>query len=182
MTRRHKVFISFHEDDIALKEDFVLKMGDRIVDKSVHTRNIEDTGLTAGQVRQIIRNDYILDATVTVVLIGPRTWQRKFVDWEIGASIGKPSPCGLVGIFLPNHSEYRKAGFNDRLVPPRLADNCRGRNPYAVIYNWPDPWNPNEIERWVEEAYLRTGTSIPVNSRKPFTRNRSRGYWKGWQN
>ena len=32
--------------------------------------------------RQKIRDEYIRDATVAIVLIGPRTWQRKHVDWE----------------------------------------------------------------------------------------------------
>ena len=74
---RHKVFISFHEQDIQYKKDFVRMMGNRIVDRSVDTGNIDDTGLKTATVRQKIRDDYIRDATVTIVLIGSRTWQRK---------------------------------------------------------------------------------------------------------
>ena len=75
-------------------------MGRRIVDRSVDTGNIDDTDLKTATVRQKIRDEYIRDATVTIVLIGPRTWQRKHVDWEIGSSLrkSKRNPrCGLSG-------------------------------------------------------------------------------------
>ena len=49
---RHKIFISFHEQDIKYKEDFVRMMGKRIVDRSVDTGNIDDTGLKTATVRQ----------------------------------------------------------------------------------------------------------------------------------
>ena len=55
---RHKVFISFHEQDIKYKQDFVRKMGKRIVDRSVDTGNI-DTSLMTATVRQKIRDEYI---------------------------------------------------------------------------------------------------------------------------
>ena len=124
---KHKVFISFHERDIKYKEDFVRMMEKRIVDKSVDTGNIDDTGLKTATVRQKIRDEYIRDATVAVVLIGPRTWQRKHVDWEIGSGIRKTKKnprCGLLGILLPNHPSHNKKRNLD-LMPPRLADNCK---------------------------------------------------------
>ena len=62
-TPRHKVFISFHEQDIEYKEVFVRRMGTRIVDRSVDTGNIDDTGLKTDTVRQKIRDEYIRDAT-----------------------------------------------------------------------------------------------------------------------
>ena len=75
-------------------------MGKRIVDRSVDTGNIDDTGLKTATVRQKIRDEYIRDAAVAIVLIGPRTWQRKHVDWEIGSGIRKTKknpPVWLVG-------------------------------------------------------------------------------------
>ena len=133
---RHKIFVSFHEEDIRYKENFVRMMGKRIVDRSVDTGNIDDAGLKTTTVRQKIRDEYIRDATVTIVLIGPRTWQRKHVDWEIGSSIRKTkrnSRCGLLGILLPNHPNYGKKR-NIHLLPPRLADNCKGEDTYARLY------------------------------------------------
>lgn len=119
-TPRHKVFISFHEGDIKYKQDFVRMMGKRILDRSVDTGNIDDSDLKTATVRQKIRDEYIRDATVTIVLIGPRTWQRKHVDWEIGSSIRKTkknSRCGLLGILLPNHPNHGKKR-NVHFLPP----------------------------------------------------------------
>ena len=180
---RHKVFISFHERDMRCKEDFVRMMGKRIVDRSVDTGSIDDTGLKTDTVRQKIRDEYIRDATVTIVLIGPRTWQRKHVDWEIGSSIRrtrKNSRCGLLGIFLPNHASYGKKR-NLHLLPPRLADNCRGKDPYALLYDWPEPWAPAKIAKWIHRAFLRRDGGQPVNSRTPFARNRMTDYRRGWR-
>ena len=79
-TKRHKVFISYHhEDDQEWKDRFVRIMSDRIVDRSVDIGDIiGDSPPTEDTLRRI-REEHIADATVTVVLIGPRTWQRKYV-------------------------------------------------------------------------------------------------------
>ena len=181
---RHKVFISFHEKDIKYKKNFVRMMGKRMIDKSVDTRDIDDTGLKTATVRQKIRDEYIRDATVTIVLIGPRTWQRKHVDWEIGSSIRKTKKnprCGLVGIVLPNHADYGKRELNPHLIPPRLADNWLDDDPYAEVYDWPKPWTPAKIAEWIHRAYVRRNESQPVNSRTSFAHNRTRDYRMGWQ-
>ena len=183
---KHRIFVSFHEKDIRHKEDFVRMMGKRIVDRSVDTGNIDDTGLKTATVRQKIRDEYIRDATVTIVLIGPRTWQRKHVDWEIGSSIRKTKKnprCGLLGIVLPNHANHgRKKKLDPHLIPPRLADNWTGDDPYALIYDWPQPWAPAQVADWIHRAFVRRAGAPPTNSRKPFARNRTRDYRKGWQN
>ncbi len=184
-TPRHKVFISYyHEEDIKRKEDFVRMMGNRIIDKSVDTGNIDGTGLKTARIRQKIRDEYIRGTTVTIVLIGPRTWQRKYVDWEIGSSLRKTklnSRCGLLGIVLPNHPDYGKT-FNSCRIPPRLADNWEGDDPYALIHDWPNPWAPARIARWIHRAFLRRDRTPPDNSLRSFVRNRAGDYRRGWQN
>ena len=183
-TPKHKVFISFHEKDIKYKEAFVRMMGKRIVDRSVDTGNIDDTGLKTETIHQKIRDEYIRDATVTIVLIGPRTWQRMYVDREIGSSIRntkKNSRCGLMGVVLPNHPSYGKKALDPHLIPPRLADNWTEDDSYALIYDWPDPWAPAQVAKWIHRAFIRRDGSPPTNSRKPFARNRTRNYRKGWQ-
>ena len=155
-----------------------------MLDRSVDTGNIDDTGLKTATVRQKIRDEYIRDATVTIVLIGPRTWQRKHVDWEIGSSIRntKRNPrCGLLGIVLPNHSNYGQNEHNPHLIPPRLADNADEGDPYAEIYDWPNPWTPAKIAEWIHRAFVRRDGRPPNNSRRAFGRNRTRDYRKGWQ-
>ena len=96
---RHKVFISFYHEDQVYKDRFVSAMGDDFVDKSVEDGDIDDTNIKAETIRQKIRDEFIADATVTVVLIGPCTWQRKHVDWEISSSLRQTqnnSRCGSV--------------------------------------------------------------------------------------
>lgn len=70
-SRRRKVFVSYHhQEDQEYKNRFVRVMNDYIVDKSVDTGDIVDRDLPVDEIRRRIRDEYIADATVTVVLIG----------------------------------------------------------------------------------------------------------------
>lgn len=181
-TPRHKVFISFHHDDQTYKESFSQMMDSDIVDESVGDGDIDDTNLSTDRIRQIIRDDFIRDATVTVVLIGPCTWQRKHVDWEIGSSLRSTklnSRCGLLGILLPNHRNYRAEQYDPHLIPPRLADNCIVDNPYAKVYHWSN--NASEIRNWIHTAFERRNGSSPTNARAQFKNNRSGDCYDGWR-
>ena len=87
-TKRHNVFISYyHEQDQQYKDRFVRMMGTNIIDRSVNVGAIDDNNLPTDATLQRIREDYIAPVSV-VVLIGPCTWQRKYVDWEIGPVCG----------------------------------------------------------------------------------------------
>ena len=124
-TPRHKVFVSFHHADQEHRDEFVDMMEDDIVDISVEDGDIDET-LSTNTIYRTIRDEYISEATVTVVLIGPCTWQRKYVDWEIGSSLrdSEYNPrCGLLGILLPNHPDYRRSTPSTHQIPPRFADN-----------------------------------------------------------
>lgn len=159
-------------------------MGNDIVDKSVKDDDIDDTNRKISRIRQIIRDDFIADATVTVVLIGPCTWKRKHIDWEIGSSLRetKKNPrCGLLGILLPNHPDFDKEEYDPHLIPPRLADNCNGEDSYACIYDWTN--HTGDIRGWIHQAFKRIKkTPYPNNGRKPFSDNRRGRCSRGWQN
>ncbi len=186
-TPRHRVFISFHHQDQAYKKRFVQMMGNDIVDESVGDGDIDDENLATETIRQRIRDNFIRDATVTVVLIGPCTWQRKHVDWEIGSSLRAThlnSRCGLLGILLPNHPDAEAARYRlNRLniIPPRVADNVGGTDPYAVVYGW--SYSTTDIRDWIHRAYERRArTPPPDNSRQQYRRNRSGPCSDGWRN
>ena len=182
--QKHKVFISFHEEDLGHKEQFVQKGKNVFVDRSVDTGDIKDEGLKVETIRQKIRDEYIRDATVAIVLIGPKTWQRKHVDWEIGSSIRntRRNPrCGLLGIILPNHPDYQKKERKPRLMPPRLADNAKGDDPYALVYDWPPTRAEARLREWIHRAFVRRSGKPPDNSRDSFARNRTRDHLKGWE-
>ena len=183
--QRHKVFISFHEQDMKYRDRFVKMMGDSIVDKSVHDDDIDDLNLRVATIRQRIRDNFIADATVAVILIGPCTWQRKHVDWEIGSSIRKTkknSRCGLLGILLPNHHNFQSDVYNPRLIPPRLADNAGETDSYAEIHRWSGSVHEvNLIRRFIHRAFQRRSDAPPDNSRPQFGRNRSGSCTSGWK-
>ena len=182
---RHRVFICYHHEDQAYKDWFVRMMRSEIVDESVGDGDIDDANIATETIRQRIRDNFIRDATVTVVLIGPCTWQRKHVDWEIGSSLRDTrlnSRCGLLGILLPTHPDFGSGKATFRLMPPRLADNFTGEDSFARIYDWPGSQGANSIRDWVHVAFERRHRNPPpVNNRRQYSRNRSGDCAVGWK-
>ena len=186
---RHKVFISYyHEDDQEYKNRLVHALDSKFVDKSVSQGDIHDERLPLDEIRRRIRDDHIADATVTIVLIGRCTWQRKHVDWEISASIIERRNnlrCGLLGLLLPTHPDYRKneQDRNPRLIPPRLARNIEGNKPFAVIYDWPKKGLARKVLPKIHTAFLRRNKDPSPNNRYTlFADNRRGDCRRGWQN
>ncbi len=186
---KHKVFISYyHADDQEYKNRLVQALGSKAIDKSVSPGDIHDDNVPLDEIRRRIRDDHIADAAVTIVLIGPCTWQRKHVDWEISASLihRRNNPrCGLLGLLLPTHPDYRKEpkDRNPRLLPPRLARNIDGKDPFAVIYDWPKHRLARKVLPKIHAAHERRNESPwPDDSLRRFRDNRSGDCRKGWQN
>ena len=184
MASAHEVFVSFHhQNDEGYKRLFCDRMGPNIVDKSVEDGDI-NLNVQTETVRQRIRDDFIADATVVVVLIGTCTWQRKHVDWEIGSGLRDTklnSRCGLLGILLPSHLDFYRDTCRRKLIPPRLADNCSGDDPFASIRDWPEPWDATLVQRWIDNAFRRRfGDPAPRNGRPQFKRNKSGPCSDGW--
>ena len=182
--RRHSVFVSYHHDrDQRDRERFVRMMGDHIIDRSVNIGDIPGPNPPAEAILQRIREEFIAQVSVTVVLVGRCAWQPKFVDWEIGASLRDTRSnrrCGLLGILLPGHPDYGRTTYRSQLIPPRLADNCGGDDPFASIHNWSD--DPDEVRGWIHDAFLRRKRQPdPDNSRLPFGRNWNGNCMAGWQ-
>ncbi len=184
MAKRHNVFISYYyEQDKECKDRLVRALGDGIVDMSVNIGDIVDVQNPTEATLQRIREDHIAQVSVTIVLIGPCTWQRKYVDWEIGASL-RDTPtnprCGLLGILLPTHPAHGKERYDPHLIPPRLAANTGGDDPYALVYRW--ALDKEEILGWIHRAFLRRKKQPdPDISLKPFGRNWNRPCSEGWQ-
>lgn len=179
---RHKVFVSYHHHgDQEYRDKFerlFAQYYDIMISKSVQLGDI-DPNLKTETIRQKIRDEYLRDSTVTVVLIGQDTWQRKHVDWEIASSIRqtKYNPrSGLLGILLPTHQDYGQTDYTPSLIPPRLYDNVECN--FAKIYDWSD--NASDVESWIDKAFNVRNTSEPDNSRDPFKNNRSGN--NGWSN
>lgn len=179
MSNRHKVFVSYHHAlDESYKKIFELRFGNAfgaIVPGSVQIGDI-DPNLQTETIRQKIRDEYLCDTSVTVVLLGAETWQRKHIDWEIGSSIRdtKVSPrSGLLGILLPSYPRTDRSKYNSKTIPPRLHDNIACG--FASIHNWSE--DAATVQDWIHQAYLRKGTKQPDNSRASFGKNRTGDEW-----
>ena len=107
----HKVFISYHHANDQWYKEKLVEFGEMystVLDRSVDTGGIPDNW-TDQQIRRAIRDDYLRDSTVTIVLVGTETRRRKHVDWEIYSSmydgaVNKKS--GIVVINLPGTSDF----------------------------------------------------------------------------
>ena len=84
----HKVFVSYHHSNDQWYKEKLVEFGKQhsiFVDRSVDTGDIPEEW-TDQQIRRKVRDGYLRDSTVTVVLVGRETRRRKHVDWEIHSS------------------------------------------------------------------------------------------------
>jgi MTH538 TIR-like domain (DUF1863) len=127
---RRKVFVSYHHGgDQAYYDEFSRYFHDQyeaIRDNSLERLIQSDN---TEYVMQQIRDKYITGTSCTVILIGAQSHQRKYLDWEIKATLDK---ChGLIGIVLPTHV---KNPAGEIVVPDRFLDNHKSG--YAVWSHW----------------------------------------------
>ncbi|MCP9291811.1 TIR domain-containing protein [Gracilimonas sediminicola] len=164
---KKKVFISYHHDNDQNYKNQLIKFNlahDIFENVSVDTGDISDD-LESQRIREIIRDDYLQDSTVTIVLIGTETKGRKHVDWEIYSSMinGKVNKrSGILVINLPTiNCEYYTAsleGEKDILypgeenwisikdrskyeqryphMPDRIIDNLLNEKARISVVNW----------------------------------------------
>ena len=154
---RHKVFISYYHHDDQTYKDILINMQELnpdtwqlqsiFEDCSVHENEIDDTGLTSEQIRCIIRDEYIKDATVLILLCGQNTRKRKHIDWEIHAAMcdsEKNPQMGILVINLPTINQSVRASTNEE--KPLLSDNghwfsLKTRQEFEQYY----PYMPSRI-------------------------------------
>ncbi|MCC7331925.1 MAG: TIR domain-containing protein [Flavobacteriales bacterium] len=177
----HKVFVSYHHThpDQTYRNQFEQLFANAygiMVSKSVQIGDI-NPNIQTDTIRQKIRDEYLRDSTVTVVLIGQETWQRKHVDWEISSSIRHTqynSRSGLLGILLPNHPNFGSDKYNPHIIPPRLYDNIKCG--FAQLYDWNT--NPYTVQQWIHKAFEDRNKINPDNSYPHFVNNRTGNQWQ----
>ncbi len=123
---KHKVFISYHHANDQRYKQELLRLNQNyglFVDLSVDTGDI-DENMADESIRRIIRDNYLGESTVTILLVGTETKYRKHVDWELKSSmidgqINKKS--GILVILLPstNCTYYTSShsGEKERIYP-----------------------------------------------------------------
>jgi hypothetical protein len=110
-----------------------------------------------------IRSRYLLDSSVTILLIGKCTHSRRYVDWELKASLrrGTNVPNGLVAFVLPSamppdYGLYGPIPWDQRAwpaIPDRLAANWNYYQPdncYARYYVMPT--SAQDLRQHIEAA------------------------------
>jgi Thoeris protein ThsB, TIR-like domain len=133
---------------------------DVIQDNSVD-RDIDSTN--TDYVIRNIRENYITGTSCTIVLCGAQTPSRKFVDWEIKATLDKGH--GLIGINLPTNPIHN----GKYTVPSRLHDNIASG--YALWLQWSDlDRGAQYLVSKIEEANAKSSALID-NSRTLRCRN-----------
>jgi len=174
---RHKVFISYHHDDQEEVEEFIetfdrerrvfiaRALGVGMADDVI---NSNDTDYVMRRIREL----YLKDSTVTIVLIGKCTWARRYVDWEIQSSLrcGETvTPNGLLGVKLPS---YKNTGYPHRLNL-NLKQDDQQEDCYARVIDYPK--RKDTLAYRIEDAFqARTSRAhLIVNPRERFKYNRT---------
>jgi len=162
---RRKVFVSYHHaNDLFYYEQFVSVLAnsyevlqDNSVDRLIDSDN-------ADYVIRCIRENYITGSSCTFVLCGAQTPWRKFVDWEIKATL---DAChGIIGLNLPSNPLTAQGIY---LVPDRLNDNIQSS--YALWLQWNDViYSPDFLAQQIEVARSKP-TYLIDNSRALRRRN-----------
>lgn len=179
----HRVFISYHHtNDQYYKEELVrfAEENDIFKDWSVEIGDISDE-LTDQQIRVKIRDEYLRDSTVTILLVGTETKYRKHIDWEIYSSMydGKVNKrSGIIVINLPaincsyytaSHSGEKENVFpentnwmsiSDRseyerrypYMPDRIIDNLLNNNAKISVIGW-DKLTVGKLKYMIEMAF-----------------------------
>ena len=193
----HKVFISYHHENDQIYKDRLVRMGKQyeiFIDRSVNTGDISDR-LSPEAIREKIRDEYLRDSTVTIVLVGTETKGRKHVDWEIYSSMidGKVNKkSGILVVNLPLtdctyytathdgeketvYSEFNgwetissRAEYERRYpcLPDRIIDNLRKVGAKVSVTSWSKISNP-DILRFLVDATFQDRQSCEYDFSSP---------------
>lgn len=185
MFPKHKVFLSYHHaNDQLFKNDLVdfASKYNIFEDASVNTGGISDE-LTDQQIRTIIRDEYLRDSSVTMVLVGTDTKYRKHVDWEIYSSMyngARNKKSGILVVNLPSVigsqisiCDEDKQVLGPELIwspitsydryeylPRRIIDNIKSADVRISVVDYSRIiGNPEGLKELIDIAYKNRGTN-----------------------
>ena len=150
---KRNVFISHYKGDQAEVDAFIKRFAtlENVFTPYVLGANENDEFIDSTNPEYVmnqIRTKYLLDTTVTIVLVGSCTHSRRYIDWELKSSLrqGEYTPNGVMGIILPSQG-------NSAHLPPRLSENWSEGNVncYARFYVYPNA--AEDLGSWIEDAY-----------------------------
>jgi Thoeris protein ThsB, TIR-like domain len=163
----HRVFVTYHHANDQLYKDALQTLNHQhqiFLDGSVDTGDIDDSRLADERIREIIRDNYLRDTTVTIVLVGTGTWGRKHVDWEIYSSMfdgQRNKKSGIIAVMLPSvdsdfftaKHEGEKALYQDVTSWTSITDRAEyerryPRMPARIIDNLLAPKAKISVTTW----------------------------------
>jgi hypothetical protein len=148
---RHKCFVSFHHADDSEAASFIDHFEDGFIPRVLGVSDEDDfiDSTDTDYVMEQIREKYLTDSTVTILLVGKCTWARRYVDWEVYSTLRNDKNnrrSGLLAITLPSAADYAS-----KQLPPRVADNVDEERGYARWYKYPT--SVSGLQSLVEEAF-----------------------------
>jgi hypothetical protein len=161
----HKCFISYHADDSVAVQAFCENFSGSFIHRGIQMEEDIINSTNTDYVMERIRQLYLKDSTITLVLIGQCTWARRFVDWEVQASLRQPKDGranGLLAIQLwPSYTK----------LPDRVRQNVDSG--YAKFYKYPN--SSAALEGFIDEAWNARfdSASLITNPRDRFSYNRT---------
>jgi len=174
---KRRVFVSYSHMNQQEVENFVFKWRNvftpRALGMAFDNNLINSDNPT--YVMSRIRAEYLGDSTVTIVLVGTCTHSRRYVDWELKASLqrGTSTPNGVVAFLLPSAHNH-----NSRLyphLPDRLASNYKYLDDTSYARYWFMPETEAQMRNCIEIAFqarTRLADNI-VNSTERMLYNRT---------
>ena len=148
----HKVFISYHHANDQAYKAALLSLNDRLnvfIDYSVDIGDI-NPNLPPQSIRRKIRDEFLRESSVTILLVGTGTARRKHIDWELNSSmidgqVNKKS--SIVVVQLPStNPQHFTAAYGDiekKQLYPEIQNWCsiESRSEYVRRY----PYLPDRM-------------------------------------
>lgn len=159
---RHKTFISYHHADEDEVSEFINHFDhdhDVLLSRGIGASMAGDVidSTNSDYIKRRIRELYFRDSSVTLVLVGADTWKRRYVDWEVAASLrntATSSRNGLLAITLPSI-----ATTPSRQLPARVADNVDTADIHSAYARWMKyPASVTDLAEMIDAAFTRRST------------------------
>jgi hypothetical protein len=200
-----KAFISYHhENDQDYKHhlSYLARQFGAFQDGSLPVTGIPDDNRSSQSIRRQIRDDFLRDSEVTILLCGRETRGRKHVDWELKSSmingrvnrksgilvINLPGVAGGWTAALPNEKKalyghhggawttfQQRTQFEQKypLMPSRIVDNLMKPDVAISVVQWDRIENDPAALRWLVDSTAAAGRSNEYDLSRPMRRNDS---------
>ena len=159
---KRKVFISYCHLNQLEANTFAERWKNVFIPRALGTTFSDDiiNSTNPEYVMSQIRQKYLGDSTVTIVLIGSCTHSRRYVDWELKASLkqGDSTPNGVFALLLPSAQLpegriFTKTQSRYPPIPNRLDLNYAPNNVLKYARYFTMPTSDKGMRAHIEDAF-----------------------------